>query len=136
LGNYLAKSGIKVYGICATENAKHFHQEINTILKDLGVNKRSEEIITIIDDTVGLGYALNTPQELQSLVDIARKTGVILDPTYTLKSVLGFLSSPQFKNRRVLFVHTGGIFGLFTGKDWSKVTFSNSITTLEVPAKL
>ena len=46
------------------------------------------------------------------LVDIATKTGISLDPVYTLKGVRGLLKelevNPQrFAGRRILYVHTG-----------------------------
>ena len=49
-----------------------------------------------------------------------RQTGVPLDPTYTLKGVRGLLgelhSNPtSFSGRKILFVHTGGVFGLYDG---------------------
>ncbi|XP_062579033.1 uncharacterized protein LOC134240937 [Saccostrea cucullata] len=54
-------------------------------------------------------------------MDIGASTGVILDPTYTGKAVRGLVSelqnNPQrFRGKQVLFIHTGGTFGLFDGR--------------------
>lgn len=130
LGNYLAKIGIRVWGICASDDATYFHKEINDLLKDLGVHKRSEEICTVVDGFVGRGYGLNTNEELKILTKIAQDSGVIVDPVYTLKSLIGLITIPEFRNRRVLYIHTGGIFGLFTDKDWSVI--NSPITQIEL----
>ena len=43
-----------------------------------------------------------------------KKIGIILDPTYTLKAIKGILYDPAFQNRKVLFIHTGGIFSNYS----------------------
>ncbi|MCA9513437.1 MAG: D-cysteine desulfhydrase family protein [Myxococcales bacterium] len=71
----------------------------------------------VIDGFVGRGYALSTPEELAFLRDVARGDGLVLDPVYTnkaLRAVVTLLrADPTRLGRRVVFVHTGGIFGLF-----------------------
>lgn len=70
-----------------------------------------------VDGYVGRGYALNTPEEMDFITEIAGSEGVILDPVYTGKAFMGLLSEMKAGRlpdaRRVLFIHTGGIFGLF-----------------------
>lgn len=79
----------------------------------------TREDLKIIDGYVGRGYALNTTQELQALREIAMETGVILDPVYTGKAMIGLLDSlknnhPYFKeSQNILFIHTGGLYGVF-----------------------
>lgn len=76
---------------------------------------RSEQVINIIEDTKGIGYAKSTPEELQLLYKISTSTGVLLDPVYTLKAVNGMLKHEKeiFSGRNVLFIHTGGFFGVY-----------------------
>jgi D-cysteine desulfhydrase len=54
---------------------------------------------------------------LETLLHLARQEGIILDPVYTARAFRGLLDalrrSPGGLGRRVCFVHTGGIFGLF-----------------------
>jgi 1-aminocyclopropane-1-carboxylate deaminase/D-cysteine desulfhydrase-like pyridoxal-dependent ACC family enzyme len=55
------------------------------------------------------------------LAQIARASGILLDPVYTIKGALGLLTSLQehpemFRGRKVVFVHTGGIHGLYDGR--------------------
>ena len=46
------------------------------------------------------------------IVDVVRNTGVSLDPTFTIKALLGMITEmkvnpTRFQGKRVLFVHTG-----------------------------
>ena len=75
---------------------------------------------------------------IAQLVDISTRTGVTLDPVYTLKGVRGMLgemnTNPQrFKGKRILYIHTGGIFGLFDGRvsEFLKSQPENAVCTLE-----
>lgn len=48
----------------------------------------------------------------EQLVNIAATTGIVLDPTYTLKGVQGLLGEMEknptrFKGKRILHIHTG-----------------------------
>lgn len=95
---------------------------------------------------VACRYSLSTDEELDFIASVARATGVIMDPVYTVsvaaragagaqalvtrasrrvlvrvwqgKALLGMVRAMQetpevFKGDNVLFVHTGGLFGLF-----------------------
>ena len=48
----------------------------------------------------------------EQLIEIASSTGIVLDPTYTLKGVQGLLGEleknpTRFKGNRILHIHTG-----------------------------
>jgi len=51
------------------------------------------------------------------MVFFTRLEGVILDPVYTGKAFFGMVSELRKNSRRfgsrIVFVHTGGLFGLF-----------------------
>jgi len=113
IGIFLSKLNVKVHGITVCDNAQYFHDHINEVLCDLKINIRSEDIINLIDDYRGIGYALSTKEELETLTDVAAKTSLILDPVYSGKAFHGLLNDKIFKGRRVLFVHTGGFFGTY-----------------------
>ncbi|RHY42112.1 hypothetical protein DYB38_010390, partial [Aphanomyces astaci] len=66
----------------------------------------------------GLGYAKNTKEELAYISLVARTTGVLLDPVYSGKALYMLVKDLQdaphkFTGKSILFVHTGGQFGLF-----------------------
>jgi D-cysteine desulfhydrase len=76
-----------------------------------------EDDIRIIDGYVGRGYALSLPEELSLICELARTEGLFLDPVYTGKAFLGMMQelkrNPKCFGERIIFIHTGGIFGLF-----------------------
>jgi len=73
--------------------------------------------IRIDDGFVGPGYAQPTPEGLEVIRRAAREDGVLLDPVYTGKAMLGVLSRARetlgLPAPRVVFVHSGGAFGIF-----------------------
>jgi len=72
---------------------------------------RSE--IEMLDGYVGGGYGVSRPEELALIRDVARTEGIVLDPVYTAKAFLGLRERARELGPRVVFLHTGGIFGLF-----------------------
>lgn len=81
--------------------------------------------IEVLDGFVGRGYALSTKEELEFLKKIAQQEAVLLDPVYTGKGFYGLYQTlKQDKSafgERVLFIHTGGGFGLFKmEEEWNQ----------------
>jgi len=68
----------------------------------------------IIDDYVGRGYGLTTPEELATQIEATRLTGLLFDPAYTGKLVHGLkreIGRGHFTaDDDVIFWHTGGGF--------------------------
>jgi len=115
----------EIYGFNVCDDAQHFKNEIYKILhesmKYIDVNLHiSKDEIHIMDGYVGRGYALSRPEELNFIHDFARLEGIILDPVYTGKAMYGLVEEIKkgtFKNcENILFIHTGGAFGLFPQK--------------------
>lgn len=75
-----------------------------------------EQVIDIRDGYVGRGYALSQPEELRLLHTVCTARGLVLDPVYTGKALRGLVEElrrdPATFGERVVFVHTGGIYGL------------------------
>ena len=72
----------------------------------------------INDKYVGIGYALSRPEELEHIKKTARTEGVIFDPVYTGKATYGIRCELEEGGSlrgagNILFIHTGGLFGLF-----------------------
>jgi D-cysteine desulfhydrase len=121
LGARLFGLRAKVWGIAVCDDEAHFRPRIHAIADeavrkyDLDVELRPEDI-GIIDRHVGRGYGLSRPEELQTLVSFARREGIVLDPVYTGKALHALSMEwhgPRFADaKNVLFVHTGGVFGL------------------------
>lgn len=122
LANKLHGHPADIYGVNVAGNAEYFKNRIPEILDEsmeyMNVNVPvSKDEINIIDGYVGRGYALSRPEELRFIRDLARLEGVILDPVYTGKAMYGLaeeIRKGTFNNyRNILFIHTGGLFGLF-----------------------
>jgi D-cysteine desulfhydrase len=84
------------------------------------------EDIEILDGYLGRGYAQSSPAELEFLAKVARVEGVLVDPVYTGKALFGLYQelkkNPAKYGSRVLFIHTGGGFGLFRLEaEWKEV---------------
>jgi D-cysteine desulfhydrase len=113
----------EIYGINVGSDKAFFENCILQIFdestKIAGTNlelKRNE--INILDGHVGRGYALSTPEELNFITDLSKLEGIILDNVYTGKAMYGFvkeLKKGTFINaKNILFIHTGGMFELFS----------------------
>jgi D-cysteine desulfhydrase len=118
--------GIRVCGVNVCDDRAYFVRVIRQICRDFEERYRlgveiGEEDIDIADGHVGLGYARSRPEELQDIVDLARREALILDPVYTGKAFHGLLREVERDRarfgERVVFLHTGGIFGLFPAAD-------------------
>ena len=112
----------RAVGVNVCDDRDYFVRVIGEIVEDairrwsLPLRFESEEI-EICDGHVGLGYAKSQPAELSTLRDVARAEGIVLDPVYTGKAFHGFRAElgrdrGRF-GKRVVFLHTGGVFGLF-----------------------
>ncbi len=75
------------------------------------------DALDIVDDYIGPGYAKPYQEMLDTIKLVANSEGLVLDPVYTGKAFHGLLEDikagqlNQFDN--VVFVHTGGVFGVF-----------------------
>jgi len=114
-----------LYGINVCDNAEYFQERISGILREarklFGLQMSiAKKDINVIDGYVGKGYALSRQEEIDLIKTVARVEGLILDPVYTGKAMYGLMEEIRKgrfkKSERVLFWHTGGIFGLFPKK--------------------
>jgi D-cysteine desulfhydrase len=68
-------------------------------------------------DQVGAGYEAITDGVRRAIADAGRTEGLILDPVYTAKAFAGLTASVADgairPGERVVFVHTGGLPGLY-----------------------
>lgn len=108
-------------GLAVCDDRHYFSAIVDRLANDaraLGFPALSANRYEVEDRFVGRGYALTTPNELAHLAGVLRDHGLALDPVYTNKALLGLVSSlretaPSARPRVVVFVHTGGLFGLF-----------------------
>lgn len=122
IGGKLSGLGARVVGFNVCDTAEVFQARIGrlvaeTIEKYALPCQISPDEILLVDGYVGRGYALSRPEELELIKTVALQEGVFLDPVYTGKALFGLadqIRRGRFKKgERVLFMHTGGIYGLF-----------------------
>jgi len=81
----------------------------------------AREKVVALDDWVGPGYSLPSPEMIEAVRMLARLEGLLLDPVYTGKAMaglIGLVRRGRFKaGEQVLFVHTGGSPALFAYQD-------------------
>lgn len=74
----------------------------------------------IIHDYLGEGYGIASDEVKAFIKYAAKRAGIVLDPVYTGKGLFGVYSEIEKKNPllkgNVLFIHTGGQFGLFPSR--------------------
>jgi len=122
LAQQLLPTSHRIIGINVCDDEDYFIKAITTVIEesahylDQSVTIPTEAI-EIIDGYVGKGYAQSQPQELQCIKDLASLEGVILDPVYTGKAFYGLVEEIRkgtFQDlQNILFIHTGGLYGLF-----------------------
>lgn len=128
LGSKIFNWDAQIYGINVKDTAQICRDriyELMMITKEkfkLKVNFEKDQI-RMIDGYVGEGYAKSKKEELDLIKSVAKNTGIILDPVYTGKAMYGLLDQlkkvrmhleKRFSQKdKILFLHTGGVFGLF-----------------------
>lgn len=126
LGNQLHKADKKIIGFNVSSTAEHFINRVSELVDETlsllqGDFKVSKEHINIIDGYVGRGYAISRVEELEFIEKIAQNEGFLLDPVYSGKAFYGLFNEIQNgkfdRSDNILFIHTGGQFGLFPKRD-------------------
>lgn len=78
----------------------------------LGTPEPARETVVALDEWVGPGYSLPTPEMVAAVRLLASTEGVLLDPVYSGKAMAGLIGLVQrgafTPGQRVCFVHTGG----------------------------
>ena len=114
--------GIRLCAVNVCDDRAYFVAAILRICDDaearwqLGANVTADDL-DIIDGYVGAGYARSRPEELATVIALARRDGVVLDPVYTGKAFHALATELGRDRTRfgasVAFIHTGGLFGTF-----------------------
>ncbi|XP_052766596.1 uncharacterized protein LOC128207599 [Mya arenaria] len=121
LSNYLTGSKLRVHAMTIALRRSELEENIDRLLTGLGAGVRCADILHVIEGHVGAGYGTASTDVLEYITRVSSSTGILLDPYYTGKAALGLArelrdNPGRFKGTRILFVHTGGIFGLFNGE--------------------
>lgn len=148
VGSWLSSLRAKVHAFCVCDDPDYFYEYAQNLLDGLQAGVSSRDIV-LIQSAKGLGYAMNTAEELKFVKEIAETTGVILDPVYSGKAAYGMMKDmaknpKKWEGKKILFIHTGGLLGLYdkteqiaplVGK-WCKMNIHESIPRKEGSGKM
>lgn len=117
LAAHLSKLETKVHAYAVCDDPDYFYNYIQGLIDGLSAGVNARDIVRVIN-AKGLGYAISTTEELKCVTEVAQSTGIILDPVYSGKALNGMLKDmadnpSQWEGRKVLFVHTGGLLGMY-----------------------
>jgi len=112
----------KAIGFAVCNDARYFRETIAAICAE--ARRRWPELpeisaadIAVDDGFVGQGYGEATEEGLEVIRRAAREDGVLLDPVYTGKAMLGLAARARepglLPSTRAVLFHTGGAFGVF-----------------------
>lgn len=110
-----------VWGINVCDDEQYFLDKVASDAADWrarypGVPETDSQV-RVIDGYVGQGYGIASPEVFDLIAELAALEGVVLDPVYTGKAFAGMLAeiaAGRFQGcQDIVFMHTGGIFGLF-----------------------
>ena len=110
----------RAHGVAVCDDRAYFERRITQIADEglqlggpsLGAYGEQWEIV---EGYQGPGYGLATPEVWETIRWVAREEGLLLDPVYTGKAMHALICEVRAKRwgGRLLFWHTGGVFGLF-----------------------
>ena len=85
---------------------------------EVAIVARGDEVMVSGDDAAQVGAVGRLFEELATIVDIARATGIVLDPVYSGKAAIGLVADLKARPvKRALFIHTGGLLGLYSKQE-------------------
>jgi L-cysteate sulfo-lyase len=94
---------------------------LNELLDGMPDVRARRSDLQLDDGQVGAGYAAVTPAAREAMRLAARSEGIFLDPTYTARALAGLITRVAGggiqRDDRTVFMHTGGLPGLFGHPD-------------------
>jgi len=121
----------EVVAVNVCDDAAYFARKVSGDLelwrKRYGIDLDTPSLpINTLDGYVGPGYGRADPEIFATIAELARLEGLFLDPVYTGKAFHGMVSEILKRKegrptalpdgKTLVFIHTGGLFGLFPQK--------------------
>lgn len=116
----------RIIGVSPDDPSASIAAEVKQIIHGLNdlfnlpLHTLSDEV-QVLDEFVGEGYGIPSPESEMALQLLARTDGILLDPVYTAKAMAALLDwirqGRLSETDQVLFWHTGGPMALFYTPD-------------------
>ena len=125
LGAALHQLPATVWGVNVCDDETYFLNKVASDVADWHERYPDAPAVKIeprvLDGYVGKGYAVADPPIFDLIAQLSALEGLVLDPVYTGKAFAGLLAeiaAGRFEGcRDIVFIHTGGIFGLFPQRE-------------------
>jgi len=121
LGASVTGSAREAWAFAVCDDRAYFERIIGRIATEARTHDPTlpalEDTVYVVDDQArGPAYGVMSDEQKKFLVEVARVSGLMLDPVYTGKAMYGLSSAVSRgeirRGSRVLFIHTGGLAGL------------------------
>jgi D-cysteine desulfhydrase/L-cysteate sulfo-lyase len=115
-------SSVPVHGVCVRRDAlsqrERVGKKLKSVIEAIGCELEIPDSEIICDDSqLAPGYGLPNDATVAAIKYLARREGILLDPTYSGKTfavLLDMLRRGDFSSdQHVVFLHTGGAVSLF-----------------------
>lgn len=123
LGSVMLGLNLKIFAVNVLYSESVIRNKILTLAHagsleyKLGHSLRSDGLV-VLDGYSKEGYKNISKEKVKLIKSFFSETGILLDPAYTGKAFTAFYENfLKKKNRKVLFLHTGGLFGVFGKKE-------------------
>jgi D-cysteine desulfhydrase len=124
VGSALNKLNLKVYAVNVLLPSEVIRKKILQLAEGaiLDYNlkcKIDNSKLEIIDGYSKEGYKKISNNKLKMIKNFSKSTGILLDPYYTGKAFCAYndLILSSSKGKKVIFIHTGGVFGVFNKRN-------------------
>lgn len=124
LGSRYFNAPFEVIGSCVSPHGEVYRTAMADYINrtshtyDLGITAHPEDIRMLCTECAGPAYDTPDPETFSVIYKLARAEGLFVDPCYTGKGFAGLLhlirTGAIFKGSSVLFLHTGGLPGLYS----------------------
>lgn len=112
IGKIACETNMKLVGISVARNNEKCALVLESYLKASEINNINIKDYIDFDDEYLCGGYGKYNENIKSIIDYSMKNyGIPLDPTYTGKAFYGmteYLKKNKIKNKKILFLHTGG----------------------------
>lgn len=110
----------QIIGVSPDDTSESIAADVSAIIGGIGELLDVDSLnpqATVLDEYIGAGYGIGTPESDVAIKLLAHTEGIVLDPTYSAKAMAALLDWIQqgklTTNDTVLFWHTGGQLALF-----------------------
>ncbi len=119
---YGVAEAVRAFAVC--DDRDYFERlvaKISAECRALDSTLSAPAPLTVDDSAKGPAYGVMSTEQKRFLVEVVRRTGVVLDPVYTGKALFGLARAVDGgdvkRGAKVLFLHTGGLPGLLAQGD-------------------